>query len=118
MPPILRQQHPRTLSQPQCAPSLCPPLLHPPPTHHPCPPPPAASQLQTHNPWTWIVQSPRTPLRPVTTVTSWGTLPGTVWNPVHIKCAMQTPCLWKPSKQSWKPSELLSEVMPQDDRTA
>src|SRR5258708_5586540 len=82
-------------------------LLHLPPLHpllaHPCPLPPAASWLQTHNPWTWIVWSLRTHLRPVTTVTSQGTSPGTVQNPMHIECTTQTPCLQRPSKQSWKP---------------
>src|SRR5258708_27067471 len=77
------------------------PLPHPLLTH-PCPPPPAANWLRTCNPWTWIIQSPRTHLRPATTVTSQGTLPGTVQNPVCIECAMQTPCLWRPPKQSWK----------------
>src|SRR5258705_11723692 len=61
---------------------LCLPPLHPLLAHQ-CPPLPAASQLQTHNPWTWIIQSPRTHLGPVTTVTSWGTLPGTPEPHVH-----------------------------------
>src|SRR5258708_16736618 len=67
-----------------------PPRL--PPPHpllaHPCPPPPAANWLRTCNPWTWIVRSPRTHLGPATTVTSWGTLPRTVQNPMCIECAM------------------------------
>src|SRR5258708_4035033 len=52
MPPVLRQQCPRTPLQLQCALSLHLPLLHPPPAHHPHPLPPAASWLQTCNPWT------------------------------------------------------------------
>src|SRR5258707_13467831 len=53
MPPTLRQQCPRTLPPPlqsQCIPPPHLPLPYPPPA--PLLLPPAASQLQTHNPWT------------------------------------------------------------------
>src|SRR5258708_7687192 len=86
-PQMMMSKNPATSAMTPMHSTTLPPSVHPLPTH-PCPPPPAASQLQTCNPWTWIVRSPRTPLGPVTTVTSQGTLPRTVHNPAHIKCTM------------------------------
>src|SRR5258708_29965176 len=82
--------------------SAAPPPSAPSSTCSPMLPAPSSKLGVDPQPMAWIVQSPRTHLRPVTTVTSWGTLPGTVQNPMHIKCAMQTPCLQRPSKQLQK----------------
>src|SRR5258708_33590254 len=100
-PQMMMSKNPATSTMTPTHPAAPPPSD--PLLTHPCPPPPAANRLQTCNPWTWIIRSPRTHLGPATTVTSQGTLPGTVWNPACIECTTQTPCLQRPSKQLQKP---------------
>src|SRR5258708_10678800 len=100
-PQTMTPKNPTTSAMtPTC--SATPPSSAPPSTRSPMPSTPSSKPAVDPQPMDLNCTKSKNPPRTATIVTSQGTLPGTVWNPAHIECTMQTPCLQKPSKQSWK----------------